>query len=469
MFYTDPHHHHDSSFLDHVADHKRSTPAPATSSTGATHAASAAHPSHSTNASAAAHHTAGSSTSHAVALDLHQQQPRRHCIPRDFRRLWSPDERDELAKWRVDEARIERESQARERVYMAFEDAIAYIVNDRPRGFANDDDIDADDLVDDGQDDDDGADALASGADDASSNDSSPWGVLPPPRIEIAPNVVTKPECPHGDVVHGAMASLFRIVEQLYDTWTSVDSSPASDESAAPPFLWQAIYPQDAAGSPVYNPSGKYAVKLFVLGKWRRVDIDDRLPVDDADNAIVYVTSSMRSEIWPALLTKALLKVLHWLYGAGLGLDESDSAQERAVSPPIRVVNTVISALTGWKVSPWMPSPSPTAAREPMLQQLLEVRAMDGSSRLLATTEDSESLTMICSLALCPTSSSPPRTRQTRALMQTATQASRSTMRQPVRPQRRRHKLQLSTSCERSSARRLRATLQRSVQVKRRS
>ena len=38
--------------------------------------------------------------------------------------------------------------------------------------------------------------------------------------------------------------------------------------------LWQKIYPQEH-GVPIYNPKGKYWVKLYHLGKLRKIEIDD--------------------------------------------------------------------------------------------------------------------------------------------------------------------------------------------------
>lgn len=273
-------------------------------------------------------------------------------IPRGFRRLWSAEELEALSIWNAEEARIGREKENRERVLMAFEDAIAYIVNERPRKLMEDDELDADDLIDDGEDDED--DALDG---QSASLDSSPFGVLPPPRIEIACNAAPKPEIPHGDVVHREMASYFYIVEQLWPEWTaSKTPNTAGSHDAAeaavhgpPPFLWQAIYPQDARGVPVYNPGGRYAVKLFVLGKWRRVDVDDKLPVD-VDGNIVYLTSAMRSEIWAAILTKALHKVLHWLRGSGY---RDDHESNGPLSCAVWQTKTILSALTGWNVTRW--------------------------------------------------------------------------------------------------------------------
>ena len=78
-------------------------------------------------------------------------------------------------------------------------------------------------------------------------------------------------------------------------------------------YLWELIYPQTGGANgqpkvPVYNPFGKYVVKLFVKGAWRRVVVDDRLPTDIFGHSLFTVTES--KEIWPALLAKGLLRVL---------------------------------------------------------------------------------------------------------------------------------------------------------------
>ena len=41
----------------------------------------------------------------------------------------------------------------------------------------------------------------------------------------------------------------------------------------------QNIYPQDTFGTPIYNPAGKYVVKLFINGSFRAVTIDDYFPM----------------------------------------------------------------------------------------------------------------------------------------------------------------------------------------------
>lgn len=294
------------------------------------------------------------STAAAAAADHHHDHALR--IPRDFQRRWSAEQTEALQAWAKEEGRIEREQQHRERAYMGFEDAIAYIVNERPRDLLAEVDFDADDLVDDGEDEDE---TLTTHMD--VSNATSPWGVVPPPRIEIAPNAVYKPEIPHGEVIHADMASYFRIVEQLYN---SGEDNNSGSVASTTPFLWQAIFPQVSTKQPVYNPGGKYSVKLFVFGRWRRVDVDDKLPLD-ADGNVVYLSSSMKSEIWPCLLVKALHKVQYWLH---------PNTPERQCSTDgmCQTVVQIMLALTSWKVSRWELDAS-VSFSENVFHQLLQV------------------------------------------------------------------------------------------------
>jgi hypothetical protein len=43
--------------------------------------------------------------------------------------------------------------------------------------------------------------------------------------------------------------------------------------------IWTKIYPQKE-GVPVYNPSGRYWVKLYYRGKERKIEVDDKMPVN---------------------------------------------------------------------------------------------------------------------------------------------------------------------------------------------
>ncbi|KAF7255174.1 hypothetical protein EG68_08272, partial [Paragonimus skrjabini miyazakii] len=75
---------------------------------------------------------------------------------------------------------------------------------------------------------------------------------------------------------------------------------------------WTHIYAITKVGKepnvPQYNPYGKYAVKLFWMGCWRKVIVDDQIPFDE-DSLMLLPQSRYAHELWPMLLTKALLKI----------------------------------------------------------------------------------------------------------------------------------------------------------------
>jgi calpain-7 len=76
------------------------------------------------------------------------------------------------------------------------------------------------------------------------------------------------------------------------------------------------IYPQNERGVPVYNPSGKYLVKLHMNGIMRKVVVDDYLPVTthlNSKGGEVYrplcSCSSDPAEMWISLVEKAYMKL----------------------------------------------------------------------------------------------------------------------------------------------------------------
>ena len=71
--------------------------------------------------------------------------------------------------------------------------------------------------------------------------------------------------------------------------------------------IFKNIYPQKN-GSPIYNPQGHYFVKLYFMGKPRKIEIDDRIPCNK-DGEYIFPRCQNLCEIWPALYTKALLKL----------------------------------------------------------------------------------------------------------------------------------------------------------------
>jgi hypothetical protein len=93
-----------------------------------------------------------------------------------------------------------------------------------------------------------------------------------------------------------------------------------------PGVLWRRIYPQNEERMPLYNPNGKYIVQLLVLGQWRKVEVDDLVPVVATGGALhphaplfpVKHGSGGPGPIWPMILTKALLKAFHGFCARGL-------------------------------------------------------------------------------------------------------------------------------------------------------
>ena len=74
------------------------------------------------------------------------------------------------------------------------------------------------------------------------------------------------------------------------------------------PYLWRAVFPQTQHGRPYFNSAGKYCVKLFVAGKWRKVYVNDDVPVD-LQGIPAVASSSLPHELWPMLIAKAIYTV----------------------------------------------------------------------------------------------------------------------------------------------------------------
>ena len=74
------------------------------------------------------------------------------------------------------------------------------------------------------------------------------------------------------------------------------------------------IFPQDKNGVPVYNPSGIYWVKLFHMGKYRKIVIDDKFPVNKETYETFFPQCNSPYELWPMILTKALIKLYSYKY-----------------------------------------------------------------------------------------------------------------------------------------------------------
>lgn len=69
------------------------------------------------------------------------------------------------------------------------------------------------------------------------------------------------------------------------------------------------LYPRNAAGRPIFNPSGKYSVKLHINGVPRKIIVDDHLPTGKYKQ-LLCSHSNNRNEFWVSILEKAYMKVM---------------------------------------------------------------------------------------------------------------------------------------------------------------
>uniref|UniRef100_K3X588 Calpain catalytic domain-containing protein n=1 Tax=Globisporangium ultimum (strain ATCC 200006 / CBS 805.95 / DAOM BR144) TaxID=431595 RepID=K3X588_GLOUD len=76
------------------------------------------------------------------------------------------------------------------------------------------------------------------------------------------------------------------------------------------PLITNIIYPVDPVSkTPVYNPCGKYVVKLWANGVPRKVVIDDLLPVNTTTGQLLSSCTTQENELWVSLIEKAYLKL----------------------------------------------------------------------------------------------------------------------------------------------------------------
>ncbi|KAG7460854.1 hypothetical protein MATL_G00203340 [Megalops atlanticus] len=132
------------------------------------------------------------------------------------------------------------------------------------------------------------------------------------------------------------------IISEIYIVWKICNGNGSNNKCAASRPLCQEWKPWDHIYSlckvskghmPLYNIYGKYVVKLFWMGCWRKITVDDSLPFDEENNMLLPATS-LQAELWPMLLAKAIIK----LSNTDVSLHQRRELGEF----------TVIHALTGW-------------------------------------------------------------------------------------------------------------------------
>eukprot|EP00045_Choanoeca_perplexa_P012784 m.141628 g.141628 ORF g.141628 m.141628 type:complete len:1348 (-) comp16133_c0_seq1:154-4197(-) len=96
---------------------------------------------------------------------------------------------------------------------------------------------------------------------------------------------------------------------------------------------WQLIYPQDTNGRPEYNHGGKYVVRLYWMGAWRKITVDDTIPIKE--ESWLLPCTPFAGELWLTIITKAILKLASLCYNPRPGCSEASDLD-------------VMTLLTGW-------------------------------------------------------------------------------------------------------------------------
>ncbi|XP_075059694.1 androglobin [Mixophyes fleayi] len=132
------------------------------------------------------------------------------------------------------------------------------------------------------------------------------------------------------------------IISEISAVWRIYNGNMTDDKgtSADPPVLawkpWEHIYALCKAVKghmPLYNSYGKYIVKLYWMGCWRKIVVDDTLPFSKDDKLLLPATTC-EAELWPMLLSKAIIKLA--------SVDTNGFAKWELGE------FTVLHALTGW-------------------------------------------------------------------------------------------------------------------------
>lgn len=118
--------------------------------------------------------------------------------------------------------------------------------------------------------------------------------------------------CEHPEIIIGTHPDYHSIKQTVVSDCSFVSSLTVAalhEKKFNRRILTSIIYPRNSKDEPIYNPSGKYIVKLHVNGIARKIVIDDYLPVGRY-NQLLCSYSNNKNEFWVCLLEKAYMKLM---------------------------------------------------------------------------------------------------------------------------------------------------------------